>query len=121
MKFIKELIPYIIITAIVILIRTFIVSPVQVDGDSMYPTLKNNEYLILNKFDKSYDRFDIVVLHYRNERLVKRIVGLPGESIEFKDNKLLVNNKEVAESFIDVETKDFVLSEIGFNKIPKNG
>lgn len=120
MKFIKELMPYVIITLVVILIRTFIVSPVQVDGDSMHPTLKNNEYLILNKFDQSYDRFDIVVLHYNKERLVKRIIGLPGEKIEYKNSKLYINGKEIDEPFINVDTKDFNLSKLGFEKIPED-
>ena len=61
-KFIKELIPYIIVIIIVILIRTFIVTPVIVNGDSMKPTLNENEILLLNKYDKEYKRFDIVVL-----------------------------------------------------------
>lgn len=118
MKIIKEFIPYVIITLVVIFIRTFIISPVSVDGDSMYPTLKNGEYLILNKFDRSFDRFDIVVLYYNNERLVKRIIGLPGDNIEYKNSILYVNGKQVEEKFIDVETNDFKLSKLGYDKIP---
>lgn len=118
MKIIKEFIPYVIITLVVIFIRAFIISPVSVDGDSMYPTLKNGEYLILNKFDRSFDRFDIVVLYYNNERLVKRIIGLPGDNIEYKNSILYVNGKQVEEKFIDVETNDFKLSKLGYDKIP---
>ena len=47
MKLVKEFIPYVIIIAVVILIRTFIVTPVQVDGHSMDPTLKDHQILIL--------------------------------------------------------------------------
>lgn len=121
MKFVKEIMPYVIITLVVILIRTFIVSPVQVDGTSMHPTLKDNEYLILNKFDRSYDRFDIVVLTNRNERLVKRIIGLPGEKVEYIDSKLYIDGKEIAEPFIknNVFTKDFTLQKLGYDKIPE--
>lgn len=121
MKFVKEIMPYVIITLVVILIRTFIVSPVQVDGTSMHPTLKDNEYLILNKFDRSYDRFDIVVLTNRNERLVKRIIGLPGEKVEYIDSKLYIDGKEIKEPFIknNVFTKDFTLQKLGYDKIPE--
>ena len=54
MKLVKEFIPYVIIIAVVILIRTFIVTPVQVDGHSMDPTLKDHQILILNKWKKDY-------------------------------------------------------------------
>ena len=50
-KFIKELIPYIVIITVVVLVRTYIVTPVIVVGDSMVPTLKDNQILLLNKFD----------------------------------------------------------------------
>lgn len=120
MKFIKELIPYIIITIVVVLIRLFIVSPVQVDGLSMYPNLKNNEYLLLNKFDKTYSRFDIVVLKHNKDKLVKRVIGLPGEKVYYKNNKLYINDEHVEEDFIDTETADFTLSQIGYNVIPED-
>ena len=79
MKKIKELIPYILIISLVILIRTFIITPVRVDGPSMEDTLENGDILLLQKFNNNYQRFDIVVLNYNNEKLVKRIIGLPGE------------------------------------------
>lgn len=120
MKFIKELVPYVVITAIVILIRMFIISPVRVDGTSMFPTLSNNEFLLLSKYDQSYERFDIVVLKYKNERLVKRIIGLPGETVEYKDNRLYINGKEIEENFAYIDTEDFKLSELGYEKIPEN-
>lgn len=116
-KFIKELIPYVIIIVVVVLIRSFIVTPVQVDGSSMYPTLKDNEILLLKKYDKKYKRFDIVVLNYNNSKLIKRIIGLPGEHIEYKDNKLYINGKYVKENFKrNTETSDFELDK----KIPKD-
>ena len=52
-KTIKSLLPYIIIIVAVVLIRTFIITPVQVDGSSMYPTLEDREILLLKKYDKS--------------------------------------------------------------------
>ena len=115
-KFIKELIPYIIIIICVVLIRTFIVTPVRVDGVSMNPTLENNEILILNKLDKSYNRFDIVVFNYNNEKLVKRIIGLPGETIKVKNNKLYINNKYIEEDFTHKDTDDYEYELV----IPKN-
>ena len=115
-KFIKELIPYIIIIICVVLIRTFIITPVRVDGVSMNPTLENNEILILNKLDKSYNRFDVIVFKYNNTKLVKRIIGIPGDTIEYKDNKLYINGKYIKENFKHKDTSDFTYSTV----IPEN-
>ena len=76
---IKEYLPYVIIIIVIVLIRSFIVTLVRVDGNSMVDTLHNGEILVLNKLDKDYKRFDIVVIKYNNERLVKRVIGLPGK------------------------------------------
>ena len=95
MKLIKELIPYVIIIVVVVLFRTFIATPVRVDGDSMNPTLKNGQILILNKLDKEYERMEIVVFDYNGERLIKRVIGLPGEEVYIKNNKIYVNDEEI--------------------------
>ncbi len=119
-NWLKELLPYVIIVLVVVLIRSFIVTPIQVDGSSMYPTLEDKELLILKKYDKSFDRFDIVVFEYNGVRLIKRVIGLPGETIEYKDNKLYVDGKEVAEEFDrNSKTDDFKLEDIGETTIPE--
>lgn len=94
MKIIKSLIPYIIIIVVVVFIRSFIITPVKVNGNSMYPTLEGNEIMLLNKLGK-IDRFDIVVLKLdgENNNLIKRIIGLPGETVEIKNNKIYINDK----------------------------
>lgn len=119
MKLVKEIVPYVIIVIVVVLIRSFVVTPVQVDGDSMYPTLINNEILILKKYDKSYERFDIVVFNYNNSKLVKRIIGLPGENIFYKNNQLYINNKKINDVNLNVLTNDFNLNDLGYTKIPE--
>ncbi len=116
--YIKEISIYLLIIIGVILIRTFIVTPVRVDGDSMNDNLKNGEILLLKKYDKSYERFDIVVFNYGKEKLIKRIIGLPGDHITYKNNKLYINNKYVEEPMIDKMTYDFDLKELGFDIIP---
>jgi len=119
MKIIKEIIPYIVVIIIALLIRTFLFTPVKVDGSSMYPTLEDGEILILKKYDKSYKRFDIAVIDYNGEKLVKRIIGLPGENIKYKNNKLYVNGKKVEEP-VELETENFSLINLGYNKIPED-
>lgn len=120
MKFLKSLIPYLVIIVAVVFIRTFIATPVRVDGRSMVPTLNNGDILILNKLSRNYKRFDIVVVKAHNSKLVKRIIGLPGENIEYKDNILYIDGKKIKDVTPE-ETDDFSLEELyGLKKIPKD-
>lgn len=100
MKIIKSLIPYIIIIIVVVFIRSFIVTPVKVNGTSMYPTLKGNEIMLLNKLG-SIERFDIVVLKIdeENDNLIKRVIGLPGETVEIRDNHIYINDELLEDSY----------------------
>lgn len=113
--FIKELLPYIIIIIIVVLIRTFIITPILVSGDSMKPNLHDHEVLLIKKINynsSTIERFDIVVIKEENEEIIKRIIGMPGEHISYKNNKLYVNDKIVSENFEFRDTRDFNLEEI---------
>ena len=117
-KFLKEIYPYLIIILVVALIRLFIATPVRVDGASMHSTLSNGDILVLNKLNKSYKRFDIVVIKYEKSKLVKRIIGLPGETIDYKDNNLYING-EIIDDVAVSRTGDFTLKELyNIEKIP---
>ena len=113
--FIKEILPYILIIIVVVLIRTFIATPVIVSGDSMKPNLHDGEMLIVKKIGyrgNNIKRFDIVVIKEDNDEIIKRIIGLPGEHISYKNNKLYVNDKEVEQNYKFYDTGDFNLEEI---------
>lgn len=109
--------PYIIIIFFVVIIRLFIATPVKVNGSSMSPTLKNGDTMILYKLTKKIrgiKRFDIVVVQTDSGKLIKRVIGLPGDKIEYKiekdkdDNEigvLYVNGKKTEETFISDEAK----------------
>ena len=119
-NWIKELLPYIIIIIAVVIIRTFIVTPVQVEGTSMVPTLKDNEILLLKKYNHSPKRFDIVVFDLGKSRLIKRVIGLPGENVEYKNDKLYINGKHIKETFTrNSKTSDFKLEDLNYKKIPE--
>ena len=109
MKIIKELIPYVIIIIVVVIIRSFIITPIIVRGTSMNPTLIDGEVMILKKFDKSYNRFDIVVIgkEVEGDNLIKRIIGLPGETVRYKNNKLYINDEIVDDPYNYKETNNF--------------
>lgn len=110
-KFIKELYPYVIIIIVVVLFRTFIATPVRVDGISMDSTLKDKDIVILNKINNSYKRFDIVIINLDGTKLVKRIIGLPRETIKYVDNQLYIND-EIIEDIALSRTADFTLEEL---------
>ena len=114
-KIIKELYPYVIIVVVVILVRTFIITPVIVSGSSMKPNFNDGELLLVRKIkynEKTIKRFDVVVIKKDKEEIIKRVIGLPGEHISYKNNKLYVNDKLVQENYTHLNTKDFKLEEI---------
>lgn len=120
-KIIKELYPYVIVVIVVVLIRTFIITPAVVDGESMEPTLQDNNVIILNKLDyriNKINRFDVVVVDWNKEKIVKRVIGLPGEHVEYKDGNLYVDGFIVNEEFKHAETYDFKLEQAGYLTIP---
>jgi signal peptidase I len=121
-NFIKENLIYIIIIILVISIKSFVVTPVRVRGRSMLNTLKNNDIMILNKLSyKNNDikRFDIVVVKNNNELIIKRVIGLPGEKISYKNNELYVNGKKVNESFKKVKDDNLEDYTIDNEVVPK--
>ena len=61
MKILKEWLPFILTILMIVLIRTYVVTPVRVDGTSMYNTLNDGDILLLEKYDQNYERFEIVV------------------------------------------------------------
>ena len=113
-KILKEVIPYIIILIVVVLIRTYIVTPITVVGSSMVPTLHNKELLLLSKISykiHDIDRWDIVVIK-EDDWIIKRVIGLPGEKIEYKDEVLYINDKKIEDKYANGKTKDFDMYDI---------
>ncbi len=120
-KIIKTLTPYVLIIVIALLIKFFIFSPIRVNGTSMSPTLEDGDIMILNEigyYINGLDRFDIVVANINGEKLIKRVIGLPGETIEYRDNILYVNGEQVYENFKHTDTEDFNISELESEVVP---
>jgi signal peptidase I len=103
----------ILIIAVFILLGVFIAQPVVVEGTSMLPQLHDGERLLVNKlvyykFESvswgHLERGDIVVFWYPKEpdkSYVKRVIGLPGETVEVRNGVVFVNGRELNESYLD--------------------
>lgn len=107
----------VIIVAIVAIIRTFVVSPFQIEGNSMIETLSHKEYIVINKFRyffRTPDRGDIVVFRPPTDPTkfyVKRVIGLPGETVIIKDGGVFIRT-----SSKDVRLEEPYLSSVNEGK-----
>ncbi len=116
LDFLKDVLEVAIsVVVLTFVLTTFILIPVQVDGQSMVPTLLDKErgYSFIITKNLGVKRFDIGVLNVNDEKLlVKRCIGLPGETIEFRDNKLYVNGEFMEQEFLedDVVTNDYEIT-----------
>ncbi|TLS37346.1 signal peptidase I [Pseudalkalibacillus caeni] len=86
-------------------VRYFIFAPIVVDGESMMPTLHDRDRMIVNKLSYDIgepDRFDIIVFEAVEGRdYIKRVIGLPGDTIEYRDDVLYVNGERVKEPYLN--------------------
>lgn len=107
-KLFKEALPYIFIIIFVLLLRTFVVTPVRVTGASMSPTLKDGEIMFLYKLAK-LEREDIIVIDTDSSDgyIIKRIIGLPGDIIAYENGNLYINGKKQSDKYASGETEDF--------------
>lgn len=92
------------------IIRTFLFAPFIVDGESMEHTLHNNEKLVVNKaiyYLSEPKRGDIIVFHAEEKRdYIKRVVAVAGDTVEAKDDQLLINGKVVDEPYLAQNRKE---------------
>lgn len=101
---------------IALVLKLFIVDATRVSGKSMLNTLHHDDMLLVNKIGKhftSYKRGQIVILDapdYPNRLYVKRVVGIPGDTISLKDDKVYLNGEELQEPYTSV---DYTLPENG--------
>jgi signal peptidase I len=101
-----------VVLAVVLIV--FIYQPVKVEGTSMMPGLTDQERIFINKYQYklgvgSIERGDLVVFHFpldRSQSYIKRIVGLPGDSIEIRQGTVYVNGKKLDESYVPEEYRD---------------
>ncbi|HEL9597947.1 TPA: signal peptidase I [Streptococcus suis] len=123
-SFLTEWGPLILFMLAIFASRYFLWDPVSVDGHSMDPTLQHQEKLVMFK-TTSIDRFDIVVASEtdsdgKEKLIVKRVVGMPGDTIRYENDVLYINDQEVDEPYLDeylaAFKKDKLQEEYAYNK-----
>jgi len=106
---VRELLETAVLTVAIFLVVRVALQNFKVEGESMYPTLHNGEYILVNKIDymiHSPSRGDIIVFHAVNagqpdKDFIKRVIGLPGDTVEVKNDKVYINGKPLNESYED--------------------
>ena len=117
----RDLSKYIITIIVILFLLIYVFSLQQIVGPSMNKTLQDQDVMILLKSHYRLfpvERNDIIAFKYEDTKyLVKRVIGLPGENIEYKDNKLYINGEIVEDKYATGATGDF---KINYDKIPEN-
>ena len=91
------------VIVVMVVIITFLYAPMRIDGNSMKPALSDGDIVIIDKISYVFnepERFDLVAFKYRydySQRYIKRIIGMPGETIYIKDNVIYILNENTAE------------------------
>jgi signal peptidase I len=110
--------------SLALIIIVFLYQPVKVEGTSMAPLLSDQERIFINKFVYRFEpieRGDVVVFWYpldRSKSFIKRVVGLPGETIELRRGHLFIGDRELSESYVPASFFDG--SSYGPLQIPGN-
>tara|TARA_B100001179_G_scaffold232730_1_gene226841 strand:- start:5363 stop:5956 length:594 start_codon:yes stop_codon:yes gene_type:complete len=119
-----ELVRFVIIVlAIVIPIRIFIAQPFVVNGESMLPTFENGDYLIIDEISYRFndpERGDIIVFRFPEKHtrfLVKRVIGLPGETVKLQNEDVTIITAEGATIQLEEDYVNGAFSDNGSWKL----
>lgn len=95
-----------ITVVLAILLRFFVIQPFIVDGESMEPNFSNQQYIMIDKLSYRFrdpGRGEVVVFHpptNPTENYIKRVIGLPGETVKIENNEVVVNGHVVNETYL---------------------
>jgi signal peptidase I len=107
-----------------LVIIVFLYQPVKVEGTSMAPLLSDQERIFINKFVYRFEdihRGDVVVFWYpldRSKSFIKRVIGLPGETVDIRHGLLYVNGELIPEPYVPPQYTD--VTDFGPVKVPKD-
>jgi len=113
--FIKENAKYIVAILVILAMRMFVFSPIEVSGRSMHPTLNDRDHVMVWRLFYTPSLFDIIVLDYSaDDQHVKRVLGTPGDRVDYIDGELFINGELIDEPYIyaGISTRGFMLEDI---------
>lgn len=117
----------ILIVALTYAIRFFVIQPFIVEGQSMEPSFHNNDYLITEKITlrmRQIERGEIIIFHPPENpaiNYIKRVVGLPGDTINIRDGKVMINSKQLIEPYLSSDGETTAPNTQGFSATLKEG
>ena len=103
------------IAVVFLIIRAFIFNVVKVEGQSMQPTLNDGERIIIWKLFYTPDLFDVIVLqHTDGDYHVKRVLGTPGDRVDYIDGEMFINGEMIEEPYIyeQLSVRGFILEQL---------
>lgn len=133
---IKDILWFATVLVVLVTIRVYVVAPIKVQGESMMPTLIDGEKAIAYKLG-DIKRFDVVPLVATDDpslNYVKRVIGLPGDTVAYENDQLYINGEPVTEPYLDEYktdwknsgqteplTNNFTLAEVtDYERVPEN-
>jgi len=101
----KKIIVAVFALAVILLFRSFVITRVVVSGNSMLPNFENSDVCLVEKFDITPERYDVVIVKEKGNEIIKRVIGLPGEIIKIEDGEVTVNDEKISDEF-NFDTKE---------------
>lgn len=100
------------LVACVVCLFTFLIGIDQVSGNSMYPYLNHGDWIVYSRVGAEIRRDEVIVFEKKGENMVKRVVGLPGDTVEISASGecVLVNGTEVRQSYLTLSDGDSISS-----------
>lgn len=109
--FIKDVLETLVLAVLLFMVINAVSARIRVDGSSMVPTLDNGQFVMVNRIEYKFsdpEYGEIVVFHYPrdpDQEYIKRIIGLPGDTVRIVNGHVYVNDQELSEPYIAASTR----------------
>src|SRR5437588_3597327 len=125
---VRELVEMAVLTIAIFLVVRVALQNFKVEGDSMFPSLHNNQYILVNKVDyliHSPERGDVIVFRavpagQPDRDFIKRVIGLPGDWVQVKNGAIFINGRQLAENYQHAIPNYTWPEQGGPRQVPKN-
>ena len=93
---------------IFMIVKTFFYTPIRIKGSGMSPILKDGDIKILDR-RAEIDRFDVIIFEYDDELMIRRVYGMPGETVKVEDGNIYINDVKIEDKYGQGDTKGYAL------------